>query len=115
MENFPPLNSIDSVEISKTFFSKKAIIYGICIIVFFLALFYFLFLSSPSNFPIGTIINIEEGENLRGISLDLKNKNIIRSRLAFEAFTIIYGGDRHVISSYYFFVSLDKEFKWNLI
>jgi cell division protein YceG involved in septum cleavage len=39
----------------------------------------------------------------RSISLELKNKNIIRSRTAFEAFVIILGREKHVIAGDYYF------------
>lgn len=80
--------------------SKKKIIYIILISLF---LFYLLFISAPRDFISGTMINIEEGKNLRNISLLLKEKDVIRSRLAFEAFVIIYGGEKHLVSADYFF------------
>ena len=84
-------------------FPRKTII--LYFLVFFVVLFslYYIFLSPPKNFPRGVIINIEEGSNLRKVSLYLKNQNIISSRLAFEVFAILYGGDRHILSNDYFF------------
>lgn len=64
---------------------------------------YHFFFSVPDNFPAGTIINIEQGINLHSVSLELKREHIIRSRTAFEAFVIIYGGERHLISADYLF------------
>lgn len=71
------------------------------IIIFFIS--HFLFLSAPVNFPIGQIINIEQGTSLRHISRDLKIKNIIRSRVAFETFVIIFGGEKHIAPGDYLF------------
>lgn len=41
--------------------------------------------------------------NLRNASLKLKEEHIIRSRIAFEAFVIIYGGEKHIIPVNYLF------------
>lgn len=84
------------------FFFKNLIFFilGIIIILFF---FCFSFLSAPSDFPKGAIVNIAVGENLRSVSLQLKNAHIIRSRVAFEAFIILYGGEKHIISADYLF------------
>ncbi len=81
-------------------FDKKYY-YAAGIIIFALGCFFLL--SAPSSFPEGAIVNISEGDSLRGISLKLKNENIIRSRTAFEAFVILYGGERHLIPSDYLF------------
>lgn len=82
--------------------NKKNTIYIVGVIVFF-ALFYFLFLSAPGDFPSGTVVRIEEGSSLRGVSFKLQNEHIIRSRTLFEAFVIIFGNEEHVISTNYYF------------
>lgn len=74
-------------------------------IIFFLLLFYCLFLAAPKAFPAGTIVKIEEGESLRSVSLNFKNENIIRSRILFEAFVILFGGDKNVKEASYYFES----------
>ncbi len=71
--------------------------------IVFSFLFYFLFLSAPANFPMGTIIKIEQGNSLRSVSLELKQKHVIRSRLAFEALVIILDKEKRIISSDYYF------------
>ncbi|OGI82190.1 hypothetical protein A3E95_00410 [Candidatus Nomurabacteria bacterium RIFCSPHIGHO2_12_FULL_44_22b] len=81
---------------------KKKIFYTLGALVF-LFLFYFLFFSAPRNFPVGSIVNINEGAGLRSVSLKLVDENIIRSRIVFEAFIILYGGERHIIPADYFF------------
>lgn len=60
-------------------------------------------LSAPKDFPVGTIVNISQGENLRQVSLKLKENNVVRSRLLFEIFTILYGGEKHLVSADYLF------------
>jgi len=82
--------------------SNKVFFYVIGVITF-LFFFYFFFFNAPAGFPVGTIVNIDKGENLRSVSLQLKDNNIIRSRLAFEAFVIFYGGEKRIIPADYFF------------
>jgi len=77
------------------------IIFASSILLVFLGVYYLF--SSPSSFPPNFLFKVEEGKTLRGISLSLKEDNIIRSRLAFEAFTITYGGERHIREGYYLF------------
>ena len=85
--------------------NKKTIRYifgGFC----FLLLFYFLFLllfSAPGNFPVGGIVKISPGMNLRSVSSLLEKEHIIRSRTTFEAFMIIFGDEKHIISADYYF------------
>ena len=82
--------------------SKKNIFYvlGAALV---LVIFYFFVLSAPGSFPVGVILNISEGSNLRNVSLKLQNENIIRSRLVFEAFIILYGGEKNIIPADYLF------------
>src|SRR3989338_6344627 len=70
---------------------------------YFCYLVYIFTFSAPKNFPKGAVFNIEQGASLRSVSFNLKKTNIIRSRILFEAFVIIYGGDKHVISADYLF------------
>ena len=79
----------------------QKIIFYISGVFLFLIFFIRLFLSAPANFPVGTIIKIAPGMSLRGVSLELKQEHIISSRLAFEAFVIIFGKERVVASDYY--------------
>ena len=54
------------------------------------------------DFPVGSIISIDSGDSLRSVSRSLKENNVIRSRLLFEAFVIMYGGEKHIMSADYF-------------
>ncbi len=74
----------------------------ITVLIFCIVIFLF-FLNAPIDFPFGTIFKIEPGMSLRTVSLKLKQNKIIRSRTAFEAFVIIYGGDKYIISADYEF------------
>jgi UPF0755 protein len=73
---------------------------GVLFLIFFTFLF---FLSPPSDFPVGTILKIESGESLRSVSLQLKEEHIIRSRTVFEAFIIIFGREKGVVATDYYF------------
>jgi UPF0755 protein len=85
-------------------FNKKPALYT-CGVIVFVGIFYFLFFSAPFDFPVGTIVRIEPGSSLRGVSLKLKEEHIIRSRVAFEAFVILFGREKRIISSDYYFES----------
>ena len=90
---------------------NKNIFYTLSVIIF-VVFFYFFFLKAPGDFPINKIVNIETGIGLRTLSLQLKKENIISSRQAFEAFVIIYGGEKHIISADYLFEN--KEPVWEV-
>lgn len=88
-------------------FKKKSYFLTFFCSLFFLlfvsfVIYYFLF-SAPLKFPNGIVVEVNKGENLRELSLDLKNKKIIRSRFTFETFLIIYGGERYISTGDYFF------------
>ncbi len=81
---------------------NKNIFYTLGVIAF-LTLFYFLFFSAPADFPTGTMIKIEGGWGLRNVSFKLKDAHLIRSRIVFEAFVIIFGKEKRVIEADYYF------------
>jgi len=93
--------SIDNLPKNNSF--KKIIIFSIIGLIICISFFYFLFLSAPGDFPVDKIVNIEEGTSLRHISGDFKTNKIIRSRIAFEFFVIIYGGEKHLVLGDYLF------------
>ena len=98
--NLPAQNN--QINDSRSFLFRKLSFYilGVILFIYFTV---FLFLSAPFNFPKGIVVNIEKGENLRELSFDLKEKKIIRSRVAFEAFVIMYGGEKHISVGDYLF------------
>ena len=65
--------------------------------------FHFLFLSAPRSFSEEQIFSIEPGVSLRAVSLKLKDEGFIRSRVFFEALVIVFAGERHAVSTDYFF------------
>lgn len=98
-------NPIEENKIEKTNFDFRK--YRLPIFLFSIILIfglgYFFFLSAPSKFVEGTVFQVEEGMSLRSISLKLKEANIIRSRSAFEAFVIMFGGDKRIRYADYLF------------
>ncbi|MFA6353900.1 MAG: endolytic transglycosylase MltG [Candidatus Paceibacterota bacterium] len=110
MENLSSLNELEQPTL-KWNKIKKIITYSFLVIILFIFSYFFL-LKAPSDFPISKIVQIEQGTGLRSISLQLKQEHIISSRTAFEAFVIIYGGERHLIPADYLFE--DKESVWEV-
>jgi UPF0755 protein len=78
----------------------KLIILILCVVVLLF------FLNAPTDFPVGSIVTVNQGDSLRSVSLKLKQGNVIRSRILFEAFIIMYGGEKHIIPADYL---LDKK------
>jgi len=72
-------------------------------IILFLIFGWYFLISAPNNFPEGAIVSIEKGENLKGLSFNLKEQHLIRSRIFFEAFVILYGGEKHIALGDYWF------------
>ncbi|MFZ2205267.1 MAG: endolytic transglycosylase MltG [Minisyncoccia bacterium] len=105
MDNIPSLDN-SAYKLGSNFKQNsylKIVLFGSIGIFVIVIIFYFLFLSAPNNFPVGQIINIEQGTSLRSISKDLEIKHIIKSRVAFETFVIIYGGEKHIVPGDYLF------------
>lgn len=89
-----PLNTKKQINI------KYIYLFFSVLFVFFL---YFIFFKAPTDFPIGSVIKIEQGGSLHRVSLELKNKKVIKSSTLFEAFVIFNGGEKHIIYSDYLF------------
>lgn len=110
MENTPEKSTTLDAKVNspkKKIFQKghplnPAILFAIGLFLFF-TIFPIIFFSAPLRFPNGGIINIEKGSSLREISLELKTKHLINSRLAFETFVIFYGGEKHIAYGDYLF------------
>jgi UPF0755 protein len=82
---------------------RKALPYAI--LAFFVAvilcLSYIFLYSAPKNFPVGDVLTIHSGDSLQSITVDLKNKHIIRSELVFRSLVILFGGEKRVIAGEY--------------
>lgn len=102
MENFSSQDDADnnaSIQRSSTY---KIYLYCALFVVVLFSIYYF-FITPPIDFPRGAIINIEQGSSLRAVSFKLEREHIIRSRILFEAFAIVYGGEKHLIPADYLF------------
>jgi len=56
----------------------------------------------PAQFPVGTLLAIEEGTTLSGASQILKERSVIRSPFLFKVLVIILAGEGSVFSGDYF-------------
>ena len=99
MENFPHPNEFGYLPSRSP---KYKLWYKIGAVALLL-LFYIFVLSAPRNFPIDKKFSIGPGASLRSVSLLLENENIIRSRVAFEFFIILFGNEKKLISADYSF------------
>lgn len=96
-------NNLENLNVEHSVFNiRKNIFYTLGVVVF-LVFFYILFFSAPSNFPVNKVIKIESGMSLRSVSLELKQKHAISSIQTFEAFMLIFGGEKQIISANYLF------------
>jgi UPF0755 protein len=84
-------------------FLLKSFLYSLLVIFILFFMFYVFFLKPPSQFEAGSIKTIESGTSLRKLSRELKEEGYIKSRIAFESFVIMYGGERHLIPGEYLF------------
>ncbi|MBP9711925.1 MAG: endolytic transglycosylase MltG [Candidatus Pacebacteria bacterium] len=100
MENYGELNQNENFLKPKRHYPKMLYFCG-SILAIMLVGYYVV--SAPNNFPSGKIFEVSSGDTLRSVSLHLKSQGIIRSRLLFESFVILYGGDRHIIRADYLF------------
>ncbi len=87
----------------ENFYLPKKVIFYVAGAIIFLVFFYFLFLSAPNNFPVGTVINIKDGSSLKYVAKYFEESHIIRSKIVFETFAVILGGERNIISGDYLF------------
>lgn len=101
-ENFQ-IQNLSGIEKTQQKFPKKFLLGGVVIILLTFIAIYFLFLKIPSNFPKGEILNIPEGATLRSVSQILSEEHLIYSRPVFEAFVVLYGGEKHMIPGDYLF------------
>src|SRR5574343_274200 len=105
MDNLPPL--INPVVLDDNYFkfnsSQKKVFYFVATAVIVFSILYYLLCSAPVDFPENKVINIKEGSSLRYVSKYLKDNNIIRSRVMFETFVIIFGDEKYVALGDYLF------------
>lgn len=100
MENFPNLeNSINKRNNKIKYFIISLFLF----LVLLFSYFYFFLIKAPTSFDTEKIFVIEEGASVRSVSLKLKNEGFIKSRVFFESFTIIFGGEKRIATGDYLF------------
>jgi UPF0755 protein len=105
MEDLSPLDNTNFLSYSslRDIFFKKKIEFCIIGTIIIFSIFYFLFFSAPSNFPVHTVINIQEGLSLKYISTYLEENHVIRSKTVFEIFVLFLGNEKYIASGDYLF------------
>lgn len=86
--------------ISELSLVKKIFLFSFCLVLISLSFYKFID-TPPINFPLNTVITIEEGRSLNEISNDLTKKNVIKAPLLFRSTVIALGGERKVIAGDY--------------
>lgn len=71
------------------------------ILIFLFLIFYYLFISVPSDFPQGAVVTIPSGESLSTTVSAFKRDHIIKSTFAFQSLIILFGGEKKVIAGDY--------------
>lgn len=64
---------------------------------------YAFFIKAPADFPVGTLVEVQDGQTTEELSRALKEQHVIRSPLAFKALVMLLGTDRHVRAGDYLF------------
>lgn len=85
--------------------TKKYITYAFVFVTVSIS-FYIFIKTPPKDFPLNTVITIEEGESLQNITNNLHEQKVIKFPLIFRSAVIILGGERKVIAGDYL---LDKK------
>ncbi len=70
--------------------------------IFVFIFFYVIILSTPKNFPEGTIITLRKGAGLSELAQELQVKNVIRSAIWFRVVAIILGGETGIQAGDYY-------------
>lgn len=83
------------------FFKVFSLVFLILILI--IVMFFNNLNQAPNSFPKGEIFIIEKGDSLRTISKNLEDKNYIKSRVLFESFVILFGGEKSLNTGDYLF------------
>ncbi len=84
--------------------TKKYTTYAFVFVIVSIS-FYIFIKTPPSDFPLNTVVTIEDGESLQNITNQLYQEKIIKFPLIFRSAVILLGGERKVIAGDYL---LDK-------
>lgn len=72
-------------------------------IIFIVALFYWLTISSPANFPAAKLVKIQRGSSNDQIAESLSEQNVIRCELCFKAMARLLPGKNTIVAGSYVF------------
>lgn len=100
MESFP---NLEKNTLHKNYKIKYFIIFVLVFLIGLFSYFYFYLIQAPSSFKVDQIFVIEEGGSVRSTSLKLKEEGFINSRVFFESFVIIFGGEKNISPGDYIF------------
>lgn len=106
METDKDLNFQQNIEIKiekKPFNFFKIFSLFFLFLILFISTFFYSLNQAPKDFPQGEIFAIERGSSLRTISKNLKEQNYIKSRVLFESFVILFGGEKSLNTGDYLF------------
>jgi len=79
----------------------KFVIFFFLAVVAILLVSLFFVLKAPADFPVNSTYTVEKGVGLSSLSIDLNNKNIIKSSFWFKIFSVLFGGTRGVMAGDY--------------
>lgn len=85
--------------------TKKYITYAFAFVIISIS-FYIFIKTPPKEYPLNTVVTIEEGESLQNITNNLYEQKVIKFPLLFRSAVIMLGGERNVIAGDYL---LDKK------
>lgn len=91
--------------------SKNVVILIVAIFFLMSGLFYYFFIISPANFPLNSVHSIEENRTLSHIALKAKKQDLIKSTLFFKIISILFSGNKGMISGDYVLNERENVFK----
>ena len=104
-KNYNPRNLILDLnkEKMKAILNDKLFKQVLIIIFVLFNLTYLSFVAPSVEFPTGVVVNVKEGETLKEIAFDLKDKKVIKSSFCFEIAVRILGEEKGAMSGSYYF------------
>lgn len=90
---------------------RKLTFLVLVVFVIIISTFYLRFLSPPDDFPLESVIRIEEGETLTEVAEKFNDERLVRSSQWLSNFVILLQGESGVIAGDYFFKEAENTFK----
>lgn len=100
-ENF--LSQNNKFEFKKKFNFLKFFSFVFLAVLFIIGFLFIYNIQAPQNFNTELIFSIERGDSVRSISRKLEENNFIKSRMLFETFVILFGGEKNIKVGDYIF------------